>query len=246
MTYNSYFYSVTQLHTLCNGFAPLPSTLIKATGFFYIQKGRFYLITNRHVIIDEEKGIYGDSVRFYVHLNKEKPDDVKYLTVRLYGEDKKPLWLEHTANIKNSIIDVIAIPIHDEIIDYHDSIEFWSEKNQPLEGVGYLNSFINLSYVGYPLGFFDEINKLPLKRSGTPSSLYGIEFRKKQRFLLDVISHPGASGSPVYLPIGSEIMTGDLIGVLSGSHPGTGLVYVWYSSLIPEIIDNDSKGKIIH
>ncbi len=34
MTYNPYFYSVTQLHTLCNGFAPLPSTLIKATGLF--------------------------------------------------------------------------------------------------------------------------------------------------------------------------------------------------------------------
>jgi len=203
------------------------------------------MITNRHVIIDEDKEIYGDSVRFYVHLNKEKPDDVKYLTVRLYDEDKQPLWLEHTSNAKKSIVDVVAIPIHDEIIEYNDSIEFWSEGNQPRDGVEYLNSFINLSYIGYPLGFFDEINKLPLKRSGTPSSVYGIDFRNKPRFLLDVISHSGASGSPVYLPIGSDIRAGDLVGVLSGSHPGTGLVYVWYSSLIPEIIDADSKGKIL-
>lgn len=245
MAYNPYSYSVTQLQTLCEGLAPLPSTLIKATGFFYIHKAEFYLITNRHVIIDEKKEIYGDSVKFYVHLNKEKPDDIKYLTVRLYDENKKPTWLEHKSNSKTSIVDVVAIPINDEIWEYHDSIEYWSEKNQPRNEVGYLNSFINLSYIGYPLGFFDEINNLPLKRSGTPSSVYGIGFREKPRFLLDVISHPGASGSPVYLPLGSKLMIGDLVGVLSGSHPGTGLVYVWYSSLIPEIINAGSKGKII-
>ena len=244
MIYNPYFYSVTQLYTSCEGYAPKSSILTKATGFFYVHEARFYLITNRHVIIDEKNERYPDSVRLYVHLNKEKPEDIKYVTKRIYDEKRAPWWLEHKSNVKGNIVDVIAIPIHDEIIDYAKSIAYWSEKNLPRDGASYLNSFINLSFLGYPLGFYDEKNNLPVKRSGTPASVYGIPFDGRPRFLLDVISHPGASGSPVCLPIG-DLLDGDLVGILSGSHPKTGLAYVWYSFLIPEIINDNNLGKIL-
>lgn len=41
-----------------------------ATGFFYVNtKGKLFLITNRHVVIDENKNYYPDILILYLHID---------------------------------------------------------------------------------------------------------------------------------------------------------------------------------
>jgi S1-C subfamily serine protease len=40
-----------------------------ATGFFYVKNDIVYMVTNRHVILDEEKGIKPDTLRVKLHVD---------------------------------------------------------------------------------------------------------------------------------------------------------------------------------
>lgn len=238
--YNAYYYSVTQIEAQSHGKAPKPSTQLYATGFFFIHQARIYLITNRHVVIYEKEGRYPDHLKFYIHMSKDNPKLTKDITIPLYGDEKK-LWLEHIDNDPSDdkkIIDVAAIDVHKELIDYYDHIECWSTKNTQITLESVFNSFINVSLIGYPLGFYDKENMLPINRSGTLASMYGQNFNDRPRFLVDIITHKGCSGAPVYLAMGDgKHLWGDLLGVLSGTEGQLNLGYVWYSYLIPQIIE---------
>jgi len=50
--------------------------------------------------------------------------------------------------------------------------------------------------IGYPRGFYDFDNNLPLIRNALVSSIYPVDFRGKPYFLIDARLHKGMSGSP--------------------------------------------------
>lgn len=240
LKYNAYYYSVTQIESQSHGQAPQPSTHLLASGFFFAHRGKKYLITNRHIVINEKTGMFPDHLKFYIHLNKDDPKSIRYVSVPLYKDCRK-LWLEHVDNDPSDdkkIIDVVAIEISSEMNHYDKCINYWSTKNMELHDASLYNSFINISLIGYPLGFYDEENMLPIKRSGAIASLYGADFRERPRFLVDIITHKGCSGSPVFLEIGDgNHLYGDLLGVLSGAKAGLNLGYAWHSYLITQIIE---------
>jgi hypothetical protein len=71
-----------------------------------------------------------------------------------------------------------------------------------------------VKFVGYPNGFFDTVNNLPILRSGTIASIPDINFMGKPQILIDAQVFPGSSGSPVFVSFDGKYK---LIGVLSSA-----------------------------
>jgi hypothetical protein len=118
----------------------------------------------------------------------------------------------------------------------------------------------------YPKGFYDDFNQFPVVKSGIISSGWGLHFKGKRHFLVDVKLFSGSSGGLVISkPTNNAIKNGQvyfseskqflLLGVYSGEYlqkPQTakfdgliiqkqddyGLGIVWYADLIDEIIQS--------
>jgi len=238
-------YSVTLIRMQVRGEAPSQCGVGSATGFFFQDSDRKYLITNRHVVIEGEKNFYPDNLLIRIHTSRQSNLPNRDITIPLYDDNNEKLWLEHT----NQEIDVAAIHIDSFLLE-NDVVYPFTSQNIPPSNTILLGVQDNCMVIGYPLGFCDTVHNLPITRVGAIASPYGAFFRGQRHFLLDATLHPGTSGSPVVLPPSRErrIITerGDivyerreptyLIGINSGEYGELGLNAVWYSNIIQEII----------
>ena len=239
--------SVTVIRILSTGSAPDPCNVGSATGFFYETGENKYLITNRHVVIDERRRFYPDSLLMRVHTSQTSTTPNRDVTISLYGRDRNPVWLEHPTH--GNTIDVVAINI-DSYLQSQDFITYWSAKSSvhPDVAIGLGESVL---VVGYPMEFYDRTHNLPITKTGTLASPYGAHFEGRPIFLIDANLQPGTSGSPVILPPGSSrrqrsggLAVGNfpphLLGINSGSYSARGvelgLNTVWYLELIEDIV----------
>lgn len=245
--------SVTQIVSLSQGNSPMPCQLSTATGFFYENGDDKYLITNRHVVIDELNGYFPNVLRIIVHNDINNIREIKNIFIKLY-EAEMPLWLEHQNNRE---VDVVALRINeyldgDEIVYYINDKLFPHTKDHP-------DLTQNVIIVGYPLGFFDEINFIPIVRSGMFSSPYSIPFEGQPCFLLEANIHTGASGSPVLFPTTQHRVYKEglgqphlgynrFLGILSAKFTPHGIDLgvgkVWYYYVVDEIVNSEKKGEI--
>lgn len=225
-----------------------------ATGFFYIKNDTVYLITNRHVVLDEEKRIKPDILRVRLHTD---PNDITKnvdFDIPLYSNGAAT-WHVHRDYVKNKI-DIAVIEIDQKKIKAGHFFKGLSASNffpknfviQPGEDV---------MIIGFPRGLSDSKHNLPIVRNAMISSAYGVDFQGSPFFLVDANLHPGMSGSPVITKPKNvwpddkgniSLLTGSpmyLLGVHSatlgiklpsGEEP-LGLGTVWYGHLIEEIID---------
>lgn len=241
--------SVTVIENKSNGLASQACNLGSATGFFYQKGNSRYLITNRHVVVNEQNCFYPDSLVLRVHLNTGNISQNRNFEIPLYNVTRQPLWLEHPTFGRN--VDVVAIKI-DNYIQPNDLITFLSAANIMPSNV-ILNLGDPVLVMGYPMTFYDTVHNLPITKSGTIASPYGVPFMGKPHFLIDANLQPGTSGSPVILPsstfrrfsggqtgIGIGVHPPHLIGINSGEYfvnsVTLGLHITWYASLIEEII----------
>lgn len=67
-------------------------------------------------------------------------------------------------------------------------------------------------FVGYPLGYFDETNNVPILRAGRIASIPKIDFVGQPQFLIDAQVYPGSSGSPVFVPWGGQYFFVGMLG----------------------------------
>ena len=67
-------------------------------------------------------------------------------------------------------------------------------------------------FVGYPQGYYDKANNLPLIRKGSIASMPHVDFDGKGQVVIDVQIFPGSSGSPVFVDWNKEYY---LLGVVS-------------------------------
>jgi len=241
-------FKVTLVGTYSTGKAPKPSNCQVGTGFFFRKDDEKYLITNRHVVIDETQQNFPDFLIIEVHTDKSSLPKTRSIEIPLYNGNKK-VWKEHPDNLliaePDEKIDVIALRLSDYLQE-QDWIDFFTKNDLPDE-----NFLLNLGdsciIIGYPKGFHDETNYLPIARSGSIASNWGIFFNNRKCFLVDSKLHPGTSGSPVVIPSatsrtdkkgpGIGLWPPVLIGVNSRRCPGyLNLYETWYSELIPEII----------
>jgi hypothetical protein len=165
-----------------------------ATGSFYETGDQRFLVTNRHVVVDDSKNRFPDALKFLVHVDRSNLRKNQELLIRLYDENKQPRWLEHPS-IKSDV-DIVAVNI-EEILPSQSVIRFINSKDL------FPNDFImrfceDCAILGYPLGYYDDTYNLPVLRNALLSTPYPIGFRGKNGFLVDAKLHKGSSGSPVF------------------------------------------------
>ena len=67
-------------------------------------------------------------------------------------------------------------------------------------------------FVGYPSGFYDVVNRMPVLRTGHIASIPSLDFNGKPQVLIDAPVFPGSSGSPVFASLKGKMK---LLGILS-------------------------------
>ena len=229
-----------------------------ATGFFFQdEEGRLFIITNKHVIYGEkyyenpEPEI--DKVKLILHTNAQNLTENEELEIPLFVNQSKT-WLEH----ENKDFDVVLIPIKIDRNKYVIApINRSIIESSDLE-IGFEKIFV----MGYPFGWYDKINNLPVTRIGHLSSPFKIPFQNNPIMLGDVETHNGMSGGPVFMKLDNFTTIEDgkrvkqlgsskliLVGIHSGQprwdliDQNTGqtrsishsLVNIWFADLIIEI-----------
>ena len=175
--------------------------LSSATGFFYkTDDANKFLITNRHVVIDEDDSFFPDQLKLRLHANRIDLKDNYEIIINLYDSESKKIWKEHP-RYSDLRCDVVVIPLHSAYF-INDCFQKYLKSSLTFFGpeltdIPNINPFGDVVVIGYPLGFFDIHNNLPVYRKPMIASQYGINFNKKPYFLIDANLHPGTSGSPV-------------------------------------------------
>jgi hypothetical protein len=152
-----------------------------------------FIITNAHVIENCETGI----LRFNV-ANGLDPVYGNVLSIKLTNFSK--LWIKHPSE------DIAAIafqPIYNAFQKKLGKRAYASSFNEihllTKDREKNLSSLQEVLMVGYPKGFSDTINNIPILRKGTVATPIFIDYNSQKRFLLDIPIYPGSSGSPVIL-----------------------------------------------
>ena len=167
--------------------------LTAATGFLFQREERLYLVTSRHVFIDTPSGHQPDRIEIVLHSDTQ--DLVRYssASIPLYWRGQAA-W--HQAGDQGGDIDVAVIELASSIADTIAPGRRFS-MSQLASRQDDLSIGDPVVIPGYPLGFYDTVHQLPVTRSGTVASAYGIRFQGKGFFLTDSRTHRGSSGAPV-------------------------------------------------
>lgn len=226
-----------------------------ATGFFYLKNETTYLVTNRHVVVDETKGLKPDALRLKLHTDARDVTQNVDRTIPLY-DNVGPKWHFHR--------DYPKIPIDIAVIEIDPKqLEGTIIKTLSREAFFPRDKYIlapgeDIMVLGFPRGFSDEKHNLGLLRNALISSAYGVNFNGLPLFVIDANLHPGMSGSPVMtkpktiLPtktghVMSQTPVTFFLGIFSATiskvlpsrqEEALGLGIVWYSNLIEQIIDD--------
>jgi trypsin-like peptidase len=259
-----------------------PSISSQGTGFFYQRlapsdgpgpqwvavKGQ-WLVTNRHVLLPPSGGTENEPSSVTFHLRKlNSENQLAWDPITLATADIEKLARFH----QNNSIDVAIIDISEIFAGRINSGERVGGYSAVSSGnfAGKNNIEIEASsdvlVIGYPRGFYDNVNLYPVIKSGIVASRWGANFRGNRYFLIDAKLFPGSSGSIVISkPIDIVVKAGQVmhsaekqfafLGIYSGEpyqqqHPielddmiiiqksGFNLGNVWYAEVIEEIIDS--------
>jgi S1-C subfamily serine protease len=212
-----------------------PSRLGTATGFFFTNEGKLYLITNRHVVRDDEHRIFPDKLRLRLHTNAQDNTQNADYDVPLY-RNRNSVWREKAG------VDLVAIELPPLEMSHFVLVALASNFLPP--GNLVIAPGDEVLIVGYPRGFSDVLHNYPIVRIGAVASAYPIPFQGQPLFLVDARLHPGTSGSPVLAKPSNMLRTatgtvfGDysifFLGVNSGefnfSGESSGLNAIWYGA----------------
>ena len=145
-------------------------------------------------------------------------------------------------------VDLVAVPINDpHVLSNHFLVTFSSQDILDTDEEVPVGQDVLI--LGYPLGFHDTLNNLPIVRRATIASSYAHPFKGEPYFLTDSRLHRGMSGSPVlFYPkaSGNRNAGWRLLGIhtaaldVSDRDPvqdeRLALNTTWYASLIPELL----------
>jgi V8-like Glu-specific endopeptidase len=243
--FDPYMALVALIRIVATGSAPKPSSMGSATGFFFEHEGRRFLVTNRHVVVAEDKGFYPDHLIVRIHSSRESVVPTRDIELQLYDAKGGSIWLEHPTKG----VDLAALEIG-PLVKETDMIYFLTKEHLlPRDTTVTLGTQVFV--VGYPMGLFEPKFYLPIVRTGTLATPYGINFDGSSICLIDANLHPGTSGSPVLISYSLALSAVQdpntlrkfpsfLIGVNSGVYSmdgvSLGLNAVWYGRLLLDIL----------
>jgi hypothetical protein len=167
--------------------------LTKASGFFFERDGRLFLVTSRHVVIDEPGEHFPDRIEIELHTDPTNLTQSVCHSIPLYIQGEAA-WRQ--GRDSGSEIDVAAIEIHVDQLPPGSVIRAFTPDHLQTE-FDHVPAGESLLVVGFPLGFHDELHHLPVVRHAVVASPFGIRFQGQGFFLTDARTHRGISGAAV-------------------------------------------------
>ena len=174
-------------------------TLSQGTGFYYglhdSSHGTIlFLVTNYHVLTGYPSKVTkppkGDNIIFYMHKDADNPGDVKQIRFPLFTKNGKPIWL---SSKEFPHADVAVIPIVASLCG--DAKVFGISEDWTVGNIK-VRPTSTITLIGYPYGYYDKKNWLPVWKTGGIASEPDVDFEGKPLFLVDISAFPGMSGSP--------------------------------------------------
>ena len=169
--------------------------LTNASGFFFQRDERLFLVTSRHVMLDEPSKHFPDRIEIEIHTDLANMAQSTGFSMPLY-RDGKSVWRQ--GRDSGGEIDVAVIEIERAALPKFSVYRAFTPRHlhasqEPVE----LGSL--LLVVGFPLGFHDALHHLPVVRHAINASPFGFRFQGKGYFLTDARTHRGTSGAPVVM-----------------------------------------------
>lgn len=171
--------------------------LSSATGFFFRRDERLYLVTNRHVLLDEQGGHRPDRIVIRVFTDAANLAVTTEFSIPLYQSGRRQ-WLQ--ARDTSGTIDVVAIELRQEALPESMVYEAFTPETLLTPGT-VVEVGTSLMVVGFPLGFSDTLHNLPVVRQAGLASQFGLRFQGIGYFLTDARTHRGISGGPVVMRV---------------------------------------------
>ena len=227
-----------------------------------------WLVTNRHVLVPRngEKEIEPASVTFHLRRFAET-DSLEWDPVRLSSNDLERLARFHPKKSVDVATIDISVLLTERVMSSDQYGPYYGVSSDQFSGKNNINveASSDVLVVGYPRGFYDEVNLFPIVKSGIVASRWGANFQGQPYFLIDAKLFPGSSGSVVLSkPIDVVVKDGQMmyskekqfafLGIYSGEplmHEvpmelddltiirkySFNLGVVWYAELVDETID---------
>lgn len=173
----------------------------QGTGFYYglhdSSHGTIlFLVTNYHVLTGyppkETKPPKGDNIIFYLHKDADNPGNVKRISFPLFTKDGKPIWL---SSKEFPHADVAVIPVVSSL--YSDAKVFGISEDWTGGDIK-IRPTSTITLIGYPYGYYDKKNWLPIWKTGSIASEPDVDFEGEPLFLIDISAFPGMSGSSAF------------------------------------------------
>jgi Trypsin-like peptidase domain len=221
----------------------LDRPLTNASGFFFERDERLYLVTSRHVVIDEPSEHHPARIEIEIHTDDENLTLSTGFSMLLY-RDGRSVWRQGTDTAGE--IDVAVIELDRSALPATSVIRAFTPAHlhRATEQVEVGSSLL---IVGFPLGFHDTLHHLPVVRQALIASSFGIRFQGQGFFLTDARTHRGTSGAPVVMRNREASAAGDplpwkLLGVHSAridigtrdleQDESLGLNCAWYADIL--------------
>jgi Trypsin-like peptidase domain len=202
--------SVTRVSTLLG-----EQQLTNATGFFFERDGRLFLVTNRHVVLDEPSDHRPDRLEIELHVDPENVAVTTGFAIPLY-RGTKPVWREGIDPA--GTVDVVALQLERAALPEKLLLQPFTP-NHLIEQLDEIEVGTRVLIVGFPLGFHDTWHHLPVVRQAVIASAFGLRFQGQGYFLTDARMHRGTSGAPVVARMTTQRSgRGDLPWMLLGVH----------------------------
>jgi hypothetical protein len=191
-----------------------PLALTNASGFFFERDERLFLVTSRHVVIDETTKHLPDRLEVEVHLDAVDLTRSTGFSVLLY---KEALANWRQGRDASGEIDVAVLELDRRMLPSSAVIApFTPAHLQRAEADVPVGE--PLFVIGFPLGFHDALHHLPVVRHAIMASPFGVRFQGQGFFLTDARTHRGTSGAPVVMRASESGLPGGLSWKLLGVH----------------------------
>lgn len=169
----------------------------KGTGFYFMFKidslSVPVIVTNYHVVKNADSGKLT-----FTELIDKKPKYGRKITESIPNFEN--CWIKHP-NVDLAILPIN--PLIDGIKRLKNKIPFiiyYSEDLLPSKNLlEEVSAIEDVFMIGYPSGFWDEKNNLPIVRKGITATPIYLNYNDRKEFLLDIPNFGGSSGSPIVL-----------------------------------------------
>ena len=150
-------------------------------------------MTSKHVVFDEASSHRPDRLEVTVHSDASNLAASLDVSIPLYDAGL-PTW--KTATDGGGEIDVAVVEIDRSALPPSAYFQSFKPKNLP-SPADRIDVGSTLLAIGFPMGFHDDLHRLPVARQAGLASSFGLRFQGQGYFLVDARTHRGLSGAPI-------------------------------------------------